>query len=232
MELLVFDLRGPLAHFRRPDTTNTHATYPFIPYTTVRGLAGSIIGLPDFKGKAMVGIRLMSPVRTSVQQMSMLGKGWLGGGGSDLNRPVAIELLVAPHYRIYWAGDHLTALKDFVSTGRSHYHTYLGSAFALTFPQYIGTDKYSRFYPAKQPVNCSSVIPLTAVEKVIPTPGAQYGRVGGMHCDYYGDRKFGPTTNVLYEITGKTIKFIPKENKNAGGYIFVKLEQDEIVCLW
>ncbi|MGI6308505.1 MAG: CRISPR-associated protein Cas5 [Dethiobacteria bacterium] len=231
MEILIFDLRGPLAHFRRPDTTNTHATYPFISYTTVRGLAGSIIGLPDFKGKARVGIRLMSPVRTSVQQMSMLGKGWLGGG-NDVNRPVAIELLVAPHYRIYWTGDYLTELKNLISSNCSHYHTYLGSAFALTFPQYIGTYNCSALYQSKQPVNCSSVIPITAVEKVIPTPETQYGRVGGMHCDYHGDRKFGSTTSVLYEPTGNIIKFIPKENENTESHILAKLEQGEIVCLW
>ena len=231
MEVLVFDLRGSLAHFRRPDTTNTHATYPFIPYTTVRGLAGSIIGLPDFKGNAKVGIRLMSPVRTSVQQMSMLGKGWLGGG-TDINRPTAIELLVAPHYRIYWTGDYLAELKNLIGSSRSHYHTYLGSAFALTFPQYIGTYNCTALDPAKQPLGCSSVIPITAIDKLIPTPETQYGRVGGMHCDYYGDRKFGSTTSVLYEPAGNVIKFIPKEKGKKESHIFVKLEQDEIVCLW
>ena len=53
-----------------------------------------------------------------------------------------------------------------------------------------------------------------------------------MHCDYYGDRKFGSTTSVLYEPAGNVIKFIPKEKGNKESHIFVKLEQDEIVCLW
>ena len=43
--LVVFELRGPLAHYRRPDTLGTHASYPFIPRTTLRGLIAAVLGL-------------------------------------------------------------------------------------------------------------------------------------------------------------------------------------------
>lgn len=231
MEVLVFDLRGSLAHFRRPDTTNTHATYPFIPYTTVRGLAGSIIGLPDFQGRARVGIRLMSPVRTSVQQMSMLGKGWLGGG-RDFNRPTAIELVVTPHYRIYWSGDYYEKLKEYIVNNYSCYHTYLGSAFALTYPSYVGIYSCSVKNTTREPFDCTTVIPMDAVDKLIPVPGTQYGRVGGMHYEYHGERQFGTTTNVLYEPTGSPIRIVPRNSEGIEDYIFVETEQGEIICLW
>ena len=231
MEVLVFDIRGSLAHFRRPDTTNTHATYPFIPYTTIRGLAGSIIGLPDFKGTARVGIRLMSSVRTSVQQMSMLGKGWLGGG-SDINRPTASELVVSPYYRIYWSGDYYEELKNNIANNHSHYHTYLGSAFALTNPSYVGAYNYLEKELTAKHFDCLSVIPMDAVDKLIPVPGTQYGRVGGMHREYYGERRFGTTTNVLYESTGGPIRIIPCNNTGTEDYTFIETEQGEIICLW
>ncbi|HHT22397.1 MAG TPA: CRISPR-associated protein Cas5 [Bacteroidales bacterium] len=232
MEVLVFDIKSSIAHFRRPDTTNTHATYPFIPYTTVRGLAGSIIGLPDFKGKAWVGIRLINAVKTSVQQMSMLGKGWLGGG-SDINRPTAIELLVAPHYRIYWHGDYVDQLKKYIYSSCSHYHTYLGSAFALTFPEYVDCCHRSAVNISGQPISCSTIVPMVAIEKLIPVPGTQYGRVGGMHCEYYGGRKFGITTSVIYEPTGSDITLIPRKNNNSGNsYVFIDIGRGETVCLW
>ncbi|MFA7372368.1 MAG: CRISPR-associated protein Cas5 [bacterium] len=231
MEVLVFDIRGPLAHFRRPDTTNTHATYPFIPYTTVRGLAGSIIGLSEFKGTARVGIRLMSPARTSVQQMSMLGKGWLGGG-PDFNRPTAIELVINPYYRIYWSGDYYKELKDYIANNHSHCHTYLGSAFALTYPNYVGTYSYSAKDLTEKPFDCLSVIPIDAVGKLIPIPGTQYGRIGGMHCEYHGERRFGTIANVLYEFAGRPIRIIPYSKAETKDYTFIETEQGEIICLW
>jgi CRISPR-associated protein Cas5h len=30
VRIVAFDVRGPLAHYRRPDTLGTHASYPFI----------------------------------------------------------------------------------------------------------------------------------------------------------------------------------------------------------
>lgn len=232
MEVLVFDIKSSLAHFRRPDTTNTHASYPFIPHTAVRGLVGSILGIPDFKGKALVGIRIMNPVLTTVQQMSMLGKGWLGGG-KDFNRPTAIELLVAPYYRIYWTGDYFDELKEYLREGKSYYHTYLGSAFALTFPRYINTYKCEKInIKPLSPIYCSTVVPIDAISKLIPSPGAQYSRVGGMHCEYLGNRCFGITRNVLYEPRGNTVAIYPKDSSQKGDFRFCRLETDEVVCLW
>ena len=43
--LVVFDLRGTLADSRRPDTLGTHASYPFMPPTTLRGLIAAVLGL-------------------------------------------------------------------------------------------------------------------------------------------------------------------------------------------
>ncbi len=131
MKVLVFDLKGELGHFRRPDTTATHATYPFITRTALRGLLGSIIGLSHWDGEAWTGLQLLNPVETRTQQLSLLSKYYLGAGGSKpthpLNRPTSIELLMKPHYRIYFHGEHFEELKEHIEQGFSVYHTYLGS---------------------------------------------------------------------------------------------------------
>ncbi len=104
--IIVFDLRGPLAHFRRPDTLGTHATYPFITRTALRGLAASILGLPAVPSEVRCGIRLLAPVRTVVQELTMHGKTWVAASGraDSFHRPTAIELVVQPHYRIFYKG--------------------------------------------------------------------------------------------------------------------------------
>ena len=103
MSVLAFELRSGMAHFRRPDTLGTHASYPFITRTALHGLIASILGLESLPESPRCGIRLLRPVRTVAHEMSMLGKGWVGGG-SDFNRPTAIELVVNPHYRVYYQG--------------------------------------------------------------------------------------------------------------------------------
>lgn len=44
--VVVFEVRGELAHFRRPDTLGTHATYPFPTRTALRGLIAAVLGEP------------------------------------------------------------------------------------------------------------------------------------------------------------------------------------------
>lgn len=230
MRVLVFDIRGKMAHFRMPDTTNTHASYPFIPPTTVRGLAGSILGLPDFTGMALVGIRIMKPVQSTMQQMSMLGKGWLGSDTS-FNRPTTIEILINPHYRIYWSGDYLEDLKQCLLEKKSYYHTYLGSAFALTFPKYIGTFLCEQI-GNQQEIECSSIVPINSIKRLIPVPRNQYSRIGGVHYEYLGDRRFGRTCSVLYEPLAHNIFLAPNSQLTDIEAKFCRLESGETVCLW
>ena len=63
--ILAFDLRGPLAHYRRPDTLGTHASYPFITRTALRGLISAVLGL-DYSellsAEARTGLRLCNAV--------------------------------------------------------------------------------------------------------------------------------------------------------------------------
>src|SRR5436309_792200 len=100
--ILIFDLRGPLAHFRRPDTLATHASYPFLTRTALRGLVGSVLGLTELPADVWAGLRLMGPVRTVAQELSLHGKTWEARSGkkNEFHRPTSIELVVKPHYRV------------------------------------------------------------------------------------------------------------------------------------
>ena len=99
MKVIVFDVKSSVGHFRRPDTTATQLTYPFMPPTAAKGLVGAILGISDFTTNDKVGIELRSKVRLVSQQLSLLHN-----GGSTF-RPTTIQLLVEPAYRIYYCGD-------------------------------------------------------------------------------------------------------------------------------
>jgi CRISPR-associated protein Cas5h len=238
VQVLVFDLRGTLAHFRRPDTTSTHASYPFITRTALRGLLAAVLGLDEWRGEAWTGLRLLAQPRTRVQQMSLLGKFFLeSGGGEDkaLNRPTSVELVVRPHYRIYFTGDHLEELTDRIREGRSTYHTYLGSAFALTFPAFVALREASDLIlQPGQLVETMTVVPVHVIDELRGLrDGAQYGRAGGMLYEHLGERRFQGTINLIYEVSGnRPLSFTWREGQAAPPVRIVQLVQGETAALW
>jgi CRISPR-associated protein Cas5h len=207
--VLAFDLRAGVAHFRRPDASVTHASYPFIPRTALRGLLGAVLGMEAFlEEDAWTGVRLLAPVRTQVQGMLLLGKGYFGAGQAMFNRRTSVEFVVAPHYRIYYTGAHLQELHARLRAQRAAYPTYLGSAFALTVPERVALLEGVPVAPqADQRLEAVTVVPAAAVGALEPADGAQYARAGGMLYRYLGGRRFRGAIHLIYEVTGLPISF-------------------------
>lgn len=241
VDVLVFDLRGKLAHFRQPDTTVTQATYPFPPRPTLHGLLGAILGIdystPKWNeflcSRHYLGLRILSPVQTVCMQMSLLGKGFLGNG-KDFNRPTVVEMVVEPKYRVYYAGEYFDLLNHRITNRRSVFHTYLGSAYCLTFPEFGGCYQASIIKPLiYENVEVSSVIPRDIVESVHLEDGLSYAVSRAMPYQHHGDRTFERTTSVLYEVNGKPLKIsINPKTQTFLNYMIVELPSGERVCLW
>lgn len=236
MSVLAFELRSGMAHFRRPDTLGTHASYPFITRTALHGLIASILGLESLPESPRCGIRLLRPVRTVAHEMSMLGKGWIDGGQQNFNRPTAIELVVNPHYRVYYQGSLQEELESRLQEGRSHYHTYLGSAYCLTFPvfyaAYPDTAVKSLKLGEHEDTTCVSVVPSKAISRLMPQEEDEYARVGGVLYEYLGNRRFEGSISLIYEVQGRPITFTPVEASGADRWAFLDLPEEGIVCLW
>ncbi len=235
VKLLVFELKAELAHFRRPDTTATHATYPFITRTALRGLLGSILGLDHWGGEAWTGVQLLSPVATRAQQLSLLSKHYLGSGGSKptdpLNRPTSIELLIKPHYRVYYCGDLFDELHESLEQNLSVYHTYLGSAFAMTKPRFIEVLEAEERQP-EEVIECLSIVPSHMVTQLEVQPGCQYMRAGGIPYRSLGGYSFEGTVNFIYERSGQPIRFQPNGSATVAEVRWAALPSGGWVSLW
>jgi CRISPR-associated protein Cas5h len=206
MKVIIFDVKGKVAHFRRPDTTSTQLTYPFITPTAVKGLVGAILGIEDFITNDKIGIQVLNPVRAVAQQMSMLGK----DSGSTFNRPTTIELLVNPAYRIYYMGEEYgEQLASFLQKQHAVYPTYLGSAYALTKPiLYDIRENVRNIGNINQPIQTKTVIPTRIIRSLQFQQDRQYSRAGGFLRFYKGDRTFEQSIDFIYEQEGKSISFI------------------------
>ena len=207
MKGIAFDVRGSIGHFRRPDTTATQLTYPFITPTAAKGLVGAVLGIEDFVTADQVGIELLHPVRTVAQQMSMLGK----DAGAAFNRPTTIELLVNPAYRIYYTGEEYTEqLIAALTEDRVIYSTYLGVAYALTKPLLYRVYPRVNLIEAEGVIESKAVVPTAVIGEIIVKPGRYYCRAGGYLRQYKGGRRFEKSVDFLYEKDGKPISFVPK----------------------
>jgi len=228
MKGVVFEVRGDLAFFRRPDTTNTQLTYPFIPPTAIKGLVGAILGIEDFVTKDRVGLALLAPVRIVAQQLSMLGK---DSSSSTFNRPTSIELVVSPAYRIYYAGDHHAGqLAEQLKSEKAVYHTYLGSAFAITKPVLVGEMDEVKRIETEEEIESVTVVPTRFIESFVLEPGKNYSRAGGFMHRYLGNRTFERSVDYLYERSGRSIRFRPKKGIAEEDGLICRFGED-IVCL-
>jgi CRISPR-associated protein Cas5h len=239
MDVVVFELRGPVAHFRRPDTLGTHASYPFITRTALRGLIAGVLGLdvrhPDqqLPAGARCGVRLLAPVRTVAQELSLHGKKWVGAGTNDtFHRPTSVELVVNPHYRVFYAGPRADDLSGRLERRQSAYHTYLGSAFCLTFPEWQGFLPTEPVPAGVTEVTCTTVVPSPAVGRLDLTAGGVYSRVGGVSLDHLGGRRFRGTTAVIYDPAGGPVAFSPAAAGGGAFWEFRQVPREGVVCLW
>lgn len=240
MDVVVFELRGSVAHFRRPDTLGTHASYPFIPRTALRGLVAGVLGLdvwqPDqqLPADARCGIRLLAPARTVAQELSLHGKTWTARSGktNEFHRPTSIELVVNPHYRVFYAGPRADELSGKLERQQSTYHTYLGSAFYLTFPEWQGLRRTEPVPAGVTSITCTTVVPSPAVGRLDLSTGRGYSRVGGVSLDHLGGRRFRGTTAVIYDPAGGPVTFAPSTPDGVPFWEFRQVPGEGVVCLW
>lgn len=232
MKLLIFDLRSPLAHYRRPDTTSTHATYPFIPRTALRGLLASVMGLDMWPEEGWTGLELLNPIQTRVQQLSLLG-GFLESG-KMFNRPTTVELVINPHYRVYYAGALVEELSDRIRMRQSMYHTYLGSAFALCVPEFINLTEREVLTQSdvSKELNVKGIVPVHCVASFAPEAPRRFARAGGMLYRALPNRRFQGTINFIYETTNRFFKICVNDDISIPSVYFVKNEDTSYVALW
>ena len=229
-----------MAHYRRPDTLGTHASYPFIPRTTLRGLIAAILGLETqadqdpLPSEARCGLRILRPVRTVTQQLSLHGKTWIGRSGpsESFHRPTTIELVVEPHYRVYYTGPLDEDLADRIRHGQSRFHTYLGSAFCLTFPERGEVKPLEPIPDGAEWITCSTVVPSAAIGRLDVETDRQYARIGGLLREHIGNRRFRGTLSAIYEVSGHPIRFTLTAAGQDAFWLFRQVPGEGTVCLW
>lgn len=221
-DLIVFDLCGPMAHFRKYYTNSSSLSYSFPPRTTLMGVVAAILGWerdsyyeklgPD-AGRFAVATKV--PVRKIMQTVNYvrtkegdLRKFHEGVPGTQI--PMEILLPGLGHrklvYRIYFTHKDkgiLDELEEWLQKGSSYYPLYLGISEFLASPRLVarlGKDKIISLSPGIfQPV--TSVCNADLIEAVDFQPGAgdlQYIREKAP-LSFGAGREIRPPASFIYE---------------------------------
>jgi CRISPR-associated protein Cas5h len=161
-KLLIFDLKGPMAHFRKYYTNSSSLSYLFPPRTVATGLIAGILGLPSERyakemgdiyyekfdeTKCFVAISIRSKIRRIMQTVNYIRtKSISEVGGSAGGTQIPLEILLPEKgyditYRIYFY--HIDEkvydnLKDRLEEQRFVFPPYMGITEFLASIDYIG----------------------------------------------------------------------------------------------
>ena len=122
-----------------------------------------------------------------------------------------------------------------ILSGSSVYHTYLGSAYCLTFPYNAKTRELEAVKPDPGTIlESATVVPTHAIQELVFEDGAEYGRVGGMQYRRIEDRSFEGTINIIYDSNAGSVVFKSAESPKPDEkpYAFFALDEAGIVTLW
>ncbi|MDN5363123.1 MAG: CRISPR-associated protein Cas5h [Eubacteriales bacterium] len=183
MRVLVFDIWGDFAHFKKFYTTSSPLTFSFPPPPTVKGMLAAIIGINRHEEDYLyllrnevcrVGVRILHPIRKTrwgLNHINTKGGFWQPEkkGTHEARTQIRTEFIKFPAYRIYIhlaVNDLYAKLKDCLQQHRSYYTFSLGLSELLGDFRFVGEKDVEEREEMTEEKECFTVIPVSLlVEK-------------------------------------------------------------------
>lgn len=232
-KMLVFDVWGDYAHFRRFYTTTSPLSFPIPPRIALCGLIGAIIGLEkqgnDYlkyfpTESAHIALRLLNPIKKTVIAENLINTKNARGLGMNLIKhiggrtPIRFEFLKNQKYRIYFyyteEEDSLyQKLKYNLTNHKTKYTPCLGLSENIANFKFVGEFEINILPCKKDYVSIDTVLPL---QKTSEKEGIMFEREG----EYFSIRvpielntkrvvtKYG---DIIFDRNGRPIKTKLKE---------------------
>ena len=221
-KVLIFDVWGDYAHFRRFYTTTSPLTFPIPPRTALCGLIGAIIGkekehneyLKYFAlNEASIGLRLLNPVKKIMIAENLIHTKNAKGPGMNLiteRTQINFEFLRDQKYRIYFHHtdeDIYQQLKENLINHKSVYTPCLGLSENIANFEFVGEFKVKSKTTGEY-VQINSVLPT---EKIAEKQGINFNFEG----EYFSirvpielnlDRIVTKYSDIFFERTGKPVE--------------------------
>lgn len=231
--VLVFDIWGDFAHFRRIETTTSPLTYPFPTGTNISGLVAAIVGLERDSyyerfshNNFSFGIRILSPIKKTRMNLTFINTSY-GYHLWDIRRKgfaprtlIPLELVRDPKYRIFLRleaplADIHEKLRKCLEKHETVYTPYLGITELISNFEFIGEFE-DRMGKVEAEEDIHSILEARRIG-IVPEEGKRYGRETiPLYMDQ--SRRVLEYGEVVYELNGRSIKI------NKGSYCDVNGE--------
>lgn len=219
--LILFDLAGPMAHFRKFYTNSSSLSYSFPPRTTLCGLIAGILGKPrdsyyeEFSlARCRIGLSLRKPVRKIIQIVNYVRTKSLSEvNASAGHTQVPLELILPLPgdkrliYRIYFWHEDDELMGDLWRRLREKkfiYPPYLGITECLTeipWASVVKEESLDWITDSGKPLKITTVVPVSRLENggCILQEGTQILR-DRLPFDFKPDRSLAVVDDILYEM--------------------------------
>jgi len=175
-QVLVFDVWGDYAHFRKYYTTSSPLTFSIPPRTAVCGLIAGIIGLDKqeylkyfTKNRADIAVRILNPVKKVRIAENLIDTKNAPMMGRIKNRTqIRFEFLKDPAYRIYFRHtdtEVYNSARDFLQEGKCVYTPCLGLSEHLASFKFLEEAEFS-LQEGDGFVRIDSVVPMPDDSKI------------------------------------------------------------------
>ena len=234
--VLVFDVWGDYAHFRRGYTTTSPLTYPFPSRTTLAGLISAILGLPRDsyyklfgKDNSAFALQILNPIRKIkiTQNLIDTKTGFYLWDNKGQRTQIPFEFIKKPKYRVYaWLSDQ--KFDDLIKLIKGHnsvYTPYLGISECIANFEIFGEGVFEvekKRVDGGEGVEIYSIIEKGKAKVRGGERGKKYGIVkvpGFMN----QDRSVSKYMEFYYEEDGKPLKI------TEGEYYTLKGEDVNVV---
>ncbi len=222
-KVLIFDIWGEYAHFRKIYTTTSPLTYSIPTRTALCGLIGAILGMRKENNEylesfalnnAKIGLRLLNPVKKVNIAENLIHTKDAKGIGMNLiitRAQIRFEFLKDPMFRIYfWHKDETiyAKLKNYLGSHKTTYTLCLGLSENIANYKYVGEFNAEILNIKNQYIPIHSVIPVEKINKDginISILRREYFKEI-MPIEMNINRVVKKYENILYERQGKPIE--------------------------
>jgi CRISPR-associated protein Cas5h len=233
-KVLVFDVWGDYAHFRRIETTTSPLTYLIPTGTSLAGLISAIIGLERdsyyehfFPESTRFAIGILNPVKKIRINLSLIDtkRGFFLWDIKDNPRTlIPFEFLKEPKYRIYFSTERdrsYNKLKTCLEKHQSVYTPYLGITGLMANFEYINEYSIEASQKVKESVEIHSIVRRNKARLIIEE-GKRYGleRIP-LYMDK--DRVVKEYADVFLEVNANPVKIMDGE--------YYRIENENVMFL-